>query len=332
MRKSKRPQRGAVRAKEGVIGYLFAAPAIIGFLVLTLYPMLASLYYSFNDIRTVRGNTTYTWVGLKNYLTILTDPVAGADFRKSLTVTLFYAIINVVLVGVFCLVCALLLNRKFKGRNLLRGLYFLPSVIPMVATGILWKMLLQNQAQGGIVNWFLLKVLHQPPVDFINSPAIFATLFFMSLWTCGGTTVVLIASLQDVPKDQLESIEIDGGTAWHKFTKVMFPTIRPVFFFQLIMCMMTSVQIYTQSVVFSRNGAPDHLTYFVNVMIYDHAFVQNNMRGQAAAEAWAVFLVILVLTVFMFALQGSFSRDDASGSKLAQKRMRQRGRKGAKSK
>ncbi|WOC32799.1 MULTISPECIES: carbohydrate ABC transporter permease [Caproicibacterium] len=321
-RSLKTEKRFSRHTKEAVIGYLFAAPAILGFLLLTLYPMLASLYYSFNDIITAQGATTYQWVGLQNYKNILTDPIVGVDFRKSLSVTLFYAVVNVVLVILFCLACALLLNRKFRGRNLLRGLYFLPSVIPMVATGIVWKMLLQNQAQGGLVNWFLLKLMKVHPVDFINSPEIFTTLFLMSLWTCGGTTVVLIAALQDVPKDQLESIEIDGGNAWHKFVKVTFPTIKPILFFQMIMCMMTSIQIYTQSVVFSRNGSPDHLTYFINVMIYDHAFVQNNMRGQAAAEAWMVFLVILAITLVLFSAEGVFHKDDSAGTARARKRAR----------
>ena len=303
--------------KEAIVGYLFAAPAIIGFLVLTLYPMLASLYYSFNDIDIRNNEQQMTWVGFENYWRIFNDP--SIDFKKSIGVTMLYTVINVILVIVFCLICALLLNRKFKGRNILRAIFFLPSVIPMVATGLVWKMLMQNQAQGGLINWVLMYIFKIPPVDFINTPAIFVTLFMMSLWTCGGTTVVLIATLQDVPKDQLESIEIDGGNAWHKFTKVTFPTIKPVLFFHMIMCMMTSVQIYTQSVVFSRNGAPDHWTYFINVMIYDHSFVDSGMRGIAAAEAWVVFLIIMVLTVILFYFQGAFKKDDASGRKRAKR-------------
>lgn len=325
MARSRRGLRS--KTKESVAGYLFAAPAIIGFLVLTLYPMLASFYYSLNRLVTRNGVTSFRWVGWDNYETILSDSVYGMDFRKSVSVTLLYALINVVLVILFCLVCALLLNRKFPGRNFLRGLYFLPSVIPMVATGVLWKMILQNQAQGGLVNWFLLKVMRVTPIDFINSSAIFVTLFLMSLWTCGGTTVVLIAALQDVPMDQIESIEIDGGNAWHKFTRVVYPTIKPVLFFQAIMCMVTSVQIYTQSIVFSRNGAPEHLTYFINVMIYDHAFVQNNMRGQAAAEAWVVFVITMAITFLMFAMEGVFRKDDsAGGRKRRTKSHRERGR------
>ncbi|MFD1178711.1 carbohydrate ABC transporter permease [Paenibacillus puldeungensis] len=183
-----------------------------------------------------------------------TDPTS--EFQKSISVTLIYSFVNVFLVITFCLVISLLLNRKFIGRNLLRAVFFLPSVIPMLATTIVWQMLLQNQAKGGLLNCFLLK-LGLTPIDFLNDPHnIFATLFMMSLWTCGGMIVVFLATLQDVPGELLEAIEMDGGNAWHKFAKVTYPTIKPVLFFQLIMCMMTSIQIYTQSVVLSRNGAP----------------------------------------------------------------------------
>lgn len=235
--------------------------------------------------------------------------------QKSITVTLIYAFINVALVIAFCLLVALLLNRKFLGRNMLRAVFFLPSVIPMLATTIVWQMLLQNQAKGGLVNWLLLQ-LGIAPLDFLTDPVrIFETLFIMSLWTCGGTIVVFIATLQDVPGELLEAIEMDGGNAWHKFQKVTYPTIKPVLFFQLIMCMMTSIQIYTQSVVLSRNGAPDRMTYFINVMIYDHSFVQVGMRGLASAEAWVVFLITLVITVILFYFQGALKKDDSMGKR-----------------
>ncbi|WP_339321228.1 sugar ABC transporter permease [Paenibacillus sp. FSL W8-0194] len=297
-------------AKEAVAGYLFAAPAILGFLILTLYPMLASLVYSFHKITIVRGHQVMKWVGLNNFKTIFYGP--GSEFGKSISVTLIYSFINVFLVIVFCLAVALLLNRKFVGRNLLRAVFFLPSVIPMLATTIVWQMLLQNQAKGGLVNWLLLK-LGATPVDFLNDATnIFGTLFLMSLWTCGGTIVVFLATLQDVPGELLEAVEMDGGNAWHKFAKVTYPTIKPVLFFQLIMCMMTSIQIYTQSVVLSRNGAPDRMTYFINVMIYDHSFVQTGMRGLASAEAWLVFLITMVITGILFYFQGALKRDKST--------------------
>ncbi|MEW4428051.1 sugar ABC transporter permease [Paenibacillus pabuli] len=308
---ARRIAKGAT--KEAIAGYLFAAPAIIGFLVLTMYPMLASLYYSFHKITIMSGSQVMEWIGLDNFRYIFSNP--SSEFKKSITVTLVYAFVNVTLVIVFCLIVALLLNRKFIGRNLLRAIFFLPSVIPMLATTIVWQMLLQNQAKGGLINWVLLQ-MGIAPWDFLNDPLrIFYTLFIMSLWTCGGTIVVFIATLQDVPGELLEAVEMDGGNAWHKFLKVTYPTIKPVLFFQLIMCMMTSIQIYTQSVVLSRNGAPDRMTYFINVMIYDHSFVQVGMRGLASAEAWIVFLITLVITGVLFYFQGALKRDDSMGKR-----------------
>jgi multiple sugar transport system permease protein len=296
----KKHLRGSV--KEALAGYAFASPAILGVLVLTLYPMLASLYYSFNR---VSSNGVMKWLGLENYRYALTDP--ASEFPKAIGVTLFYTCVNVMLVIFFCLLVALMLNRRFHGRNLLRGVFFLPSVMPTLSVAILWKMLVQNQAKGGLINWWLI-TSGLSTIDFLNTESIYATLFSMSLWTCGGTIVVLLATLQDVPLDQLEAVSIDGGNAWHKFTKVTYPTIKPVLFFQLIMCVMTSVQVYTQSVAFSRNGAPNRLTYFINVMIYDHSFIRADMRGLASAEAWLVFLIILAITGVLFYFQGALGR------------------------
>jgi multiple sugar transport system permease protein len=290
---------------EYLMGYLFAAPAIIGFLGLTLYPMAASLIQSFNKIA-LSGDMT--WVGLANYKLILTDPSVG--FLKSMEVSLIYAFINVSLIILFSLCVALLLNRKFRGRNVLRAIFYLPSVFPVISTAILWKLMLQNAAGGGLINLFVMDVLQIPQFPFLSDVRyVFVTLFIMSLWTCGGTIVVLLATLQDVSKELLEAMEIDGGNTWHKFWYITFPTIKPVLFFQLIVCMITSIQVFAQSMVLSDTGAPDRMTYFINIMIYDHYFKQSGMQGIASAEAWAVFLVILLITGVLFYFQGSFRKD-----------------------
>jgi len=286
------------RYKEYAAGYLFASPAIIGFLVLTLYPMLASLYYSFNNVE-LSGKME--WVGFENFLYLFRD--SGSEFGKSITVTLVYTAVNVILVIGWCLAISLLLNREYTGRNFLRLVFYLPSVIPMLATSILWKIILQNQAQGGLLNQLLMALGLETKEWLMDSRLIFVSLFMMSLWTCGGTIVVFLATLQDVPEELLESVAIEGGNAWHKFRAVVFPTIEPVLFFQALMCMITSVQIFTQSVALSSNGSPDRMTYFINVMIYDHAFKRAGTRGLAAAEAWLVFIAILAVTGLLFLAQ-----------------------------
>ena len=135
------------------------------------------------------------------------------------------------------------------------------------------------------------------------------------LWTSGGNTVVFLATLQDVPRELLEAARVDGANAFWQFRAVTFQTIKPVLFFQMIMCMVTSIQIFTQSVALSSNGGPDRMTYFINVMIYQHSFKDLGLRGLASAEAWIVFLVTMVIALVMFTIGGTFKKDDGTARK-----------------
>lgn len=291
--------------KEAITGYLFAAPAIIGFLLLTIYPMLESLRYSFHKID---GKGQLTFIGFDNYKYIFFNP--SSEFIKSLQVTLFYTIVNVILVILYCLSIALLLNRNFRGRNLLRAIFYLPCVIPMLSTTILWKLLMQNQAQGGLINQLLLYIGGAPQEWLSDKRLIFVVLFTMSLWTCGGTIVVFLATLQDVPRELIEAAKMDGANSWHQFKQVTYPSIKPVLFFQGIMCMVTSIQIFTQSVALSSNGGPDRMTYFLNVMIYQHSFKDVGLKGLASAEAWIVFIITSTLALIIFRTSGIMGDGD----------------------
>ncbi|MBU9739621.1 carbohydrate ABC transporter permease [Diplocloster agilis] len=296
--------------KEALAGYLFAAPAIIGFLLLTLYPMIVSLVYSFMKIDAKGGKR---FIGFANYEYMFLN--SGSEFMKSLQVTLLYTLLNVILLTLFCLIIALLLNRKFIGRNLLRAIFYLPSVVPMLTTAILWKLIMQNQAQGGLINQLLLYMGMNPQEWLMDKKLIFVVLLAMSLWTSGGNTVVFLATLQDVPRELLEAARVDGANAFWQFRAVTFQTIKPVLFFQMIMCMVTSIQIFTQSVALSSNGGPDRMTYFINVMIYQHSFKDLGLRGLASAEAWIVFLVTMVIALVMFTIGGTFKKDDGTTRK-----------------
>lgn len=277
---------------ENKVGYLFAAPGILGFLIFTAGPMLASLYYSFTSFSVLKDPE---WIGLKNYVDMLTSP--SSLFIKSLKVTLAYAGINAVLVMVFSVLVALLLNRNFKGRGALRAIYFLPSVIPIVATTVIWNWILDYR--NGLINQ-VLNMMGKGSLNWLmDEKLIFVSLFAISLWTCGGSIVIMIATLQDVPKSLIEAVEADGGNAWHRFRYAVFPSISPVVFFQLVMCLVNSLQIYAQSIMLSDNGSPNRMTYFMNVMIYDHAFKQLKM-GLASAESWGMFLVVIVITGILF--------------------------------
>ena len=224
------------RVSETKAGYLFAAPGILGFLIFTAGPMFVSLYYSFTKFSVLQSPE---WIGMDNYVNMLTSP--SSLFLKSLKVTLIYAGINAVLVMIFSVLTALLLNRNFRGRGVLRAIYFLPSVVPVVATTVIWNWILDYR--NGLIN----QVLRMFGIGSLNwlmdEKLIFVSLFVMSLWTCGGSIVIMIAALQDVPSSLLEAVEVDGGNAWHRFKYAAFPSISPVVFFQLVMCLVNSLQI-----------------------------------------------------------------------------------------
>lgn len=297
--------RGGKKRKhisENRVGYLFAAPGILGFLIFTAGPMLVSLYYSFTEFSVLKSPE---WIGIENYVNMLTSP--SSLFLKSLKVTLVYAGINAVLVMVFSVLAALLLNRNFRGRGILRAIYFLPSVVPVVATTVIWNWILDYR--NGLVNQAL-RMLGIGSLNWLmDDKLIFVSLFVMSLWICGGSVVIMIAALQDVPASLMEAVEVDGGSAWHRFRYAAFPSISPVVFFQLVMCLVNSLQIYAQSIMLSDNGSPNRMTYFMNVMVYDHAFKQLKM-GLASAESWGMFLVILVLTGILFGTKKYWVHDN----------------------
>mgnify|MGYP004565637739 FL=1 len=277
---------------ENKVGYLFAAPGILGFLIFTAGPMLISLYYSFTEFSVLAKPK---WNGLQNYITMLTSP--SSLFLKSLSVTLIYAGLNAVLTMVFSIAVALLLNRSFRGRGILRALYFLPSVIPIVASTVVWNWILDYR--NGLINQ-LLRMMHLGSLNWLmDNKLIFVSLLAISLWTCGGSIVIMIATLQDVPRSLIEAVEVDGGNAMDRFRYAVFPSISPVVFFQLVMCLVDSLQIYAQSIMLSDNGSPNRMTYFMNVMIYDHAFKQLKM-GLACAESWGMFVVVLLITGILF--------------------------------
>lgn len=277
---------------EGKAGYLFAAPGILGFLIFTAGPMLISLYYSFTEFSVL---TKPKWNGLQNYITMLTSP--SSLFLKSLSVTLIYAGLSAVLTMIFSIAVALLLNRSFRGRGILRALYFLPSVIPIVASTVVWNWILDYR--NGLMNQ-LLRMMHLGSLNWLmDNKLIFVSLLAISLWTCGGSIVIMIATLQDVPRSLIEAVEVDGGNAVDRFRYAVFPSISPVVFFQLVMCLVNSLQIYAQSIMLSDNGSPNRMTYFMNVMIYDHAFKQLKM-GLACAESWGMFVVVLLITAILF--------------------------------
>lgn len=272
-------------------GLLWASPAILGFLFLYMGPMIASLGMSFTNWRIV---DTPQWIGLQNWITMFTaDPL----FYQALRVSATYALISVPLRLILALGIAMLMNQKHKLVGLFRTIYYLPSVIAGVSVALLWSWVFHPDF--GVINVLLYDVFHiQGPRWLFDPNTALASIIIMSLWSVGGSMLIYLGGLQGVPTDLYDAAEVDGAGAFAKFRNVTLPMISPVLFFNVVMGFINSFQAFTESFVMT-GGGPVHSTYFYLLHLYQNAFVFFRM-GYAAALSWALFVIILLLTIFIF--------------------------------
>ena len=269
------------------VGLAFISPWIVGFVVFTLFPVCASIYFSFCDYDVL---SRPVWIGTLNYRDMLTDAV----FWKSLYNTLYYAAVSLPLSLVISLLVAVLLNQQVKARSLFRGIYFLPSLIPVVASSMVWLWILNGRF--GILN-HALELFHIKGPQWLADPLwTKPSLILMALWGCGSGVVIYLAALQDVPRSLYEASEIDGANAWVKFRHVTVPMISPVLYFNLIMGIIGSLQVFANAYIMLGGGGPNRSALFYAVYLYQNAFDYHQM-GYASAMAWVLFLIILLLTL-----------------------------------
>ncbi|WP_078394385.1 carbohydrate ABC transporter permease [Shouchella patagoniensis] len=277
--------------KEKVFGYLFTLPAILGLLLWTLGPILASLILSFTDYQVISPGIN--WIGFENYFTIFREDLY---FKQSLVVTLYFAIASTAATLAAALCIALLMNMKVKGQGIWRTLYYLPVLVPAVAANILWMWLFNPEF--GMLNG-ILRFFGLPGSMWIYDAAtVIPSLVLLSVWGCGGAALIFLAGLQDIPKDQLEAVELDGGNTWHKFRFVTIPTLSPIIFFNLIMGLIGAFQTFNQAYIMT-NGGPNNASLFYVYLIYREAFVNSRM-GYASALAWILFIVVMIFTLVIF--------------------------------
>lgn len=277
--------------KEKIAGWMFALPAILGFVLLTGGPMVVSLILSFTDYHVAAPPE---WIGADNYINLL----SGKDpfFYKSLFVTVYYVILSVPLQMLFSFFMALVLNRKIKGRGIFRAIFYMPTVIPSVAISTIWLWLL-NPDMGLINN--ILRSLHLPTSLWIYSEkTVIPSLAMMSVWVSGASMVIFLAGLQGIPSHLYEAVEIDGGNAFHKFKYITLPMMTPTIFFNTVMAIINGFQEFT-SVFVMTNGGPNDSSLMLAFYLYREAFKFQKM-GNASAVAWLIFLIIGVLTLIMF--------------------------------
>lgn len=281
--------------------FVYIAPWIIGFLVLQLYPFITSLIYSFCDYRL---GSTPKFVGLGNYIRLFTK---DADFSKSLRATAIFTLAVVPGKLILSLAVAMFLNRDLKGINLVRTVYYIPSLFGgSVAVSVLWKVLFQD---NGIINAYL-SALGLQNIQFWGDPNYaLGTICSLEIWQFGSSMVMSLAALKQVPASLYEAASIDGATAWHKFWHVTIPQISPVLFFNLIMQTIQALQNFTSASVIT-NGGPLKSTYVMGMKLYKEAFTNFKM-GYASAISWVMFLIIMVVTLLLFRFSSAWvSYDD----------------------
>ena len=272
--------------KEGRAGYLFAAPWFFGMAVFLLYPLLASIYFSFCDYSVLKPPV---WIGAANYAEIAKDEV----FWKTVSNTAIYAAMVLPISMLVGLGLAMLLNTKVKGMAFYRTIFFLPSLVPMISLAVLWLWILNSEY--GVLNQAL-HVLGLPGPNWLGSPAwAKPALVVTSVWGVGNAMLIYLASLQDVPASLIEASELDGANGWQKTKNVTLPMISPVILFNLVMGIIGTLQVFAVPYVMLPNGGPDRSGYFYTAYLFDNAFRYNKM-GYACAMGWIMFVVILVLT------------------------------------
>jgi multiple sugar transport system permease protein len=269
------------------IGLAFISPWILGFLAFTVYPVAAALFYSFCDYDVLSAPV---WVGGLNYRDMITDGL----FWKSLRNTLYYAALVLPLGLVLSLGVAVLLNQPLRGRAALRTIYFLPSLVPVVAAVMIWLCILNGRF--GLLNAALRRIGLEGPDWLIDPRWTIPALVLMGLWAVGHAMVIYLAALQDVPRQLYESADLDGASWWTKLRHVTIPLISPVIYFNLIMGIIGSLQVFVQPYILMPNGGPDRSALFYSVYLYEQAFSYLNM-GYASAMAIVLFLIILTLTM-----------------------------------
>ncbi len=273
--------------RESILGFVFISPWIAGFLIFTLYPIIYSLYLSFT--MTGEGGAL-KWIGWDNYLTAFKE----RDFWLSIKNTLILSGIGIPIAQIMALLAALLLNIRMKHQGLFRTIFFLPSVVPAVATGLLWKWILNPRL--GPINGFLEQLGIAGPGWLADPSWVKPSLILMSFWGIGGTMVIYLAGLQNIPNELYEAAELDGASSWARLKSITLPLLRPVTLFNTIMGIITSFQSFTQIIIMlDMDGGIEKSGLVYGLYIYTNAFRDFKM-GYASALSW-ILLIITAITV-----------------------------------
>ena len=270
-------------------GYFFIGPAIIGLFCFNFGPMLFSMGISFTSWDVI---TPWKFIGLENYKNLFKDPLV----LKSLQVTAYYTLLSVPLVTCIPLLIAMLLNTNVKGMSVFRTIFYIPSIVPVVASSAIW-MYIYNPMYGLLNS--IIRALGGSSHNCIFSPKeVIPSLAVMAVWSAGNTVVIYLAGLQGVSRQLYEAAELDGAGPVARFKNITVPMMTPIIFYNLVMAIIGSMQTFTQSYIMT-DGGPSNASLFYSLLVYRTAFKQSKM-GYSAAMSWVLFVIIAALTGLVF--------------------------------
>ncbi len=287
-----------MRRAESITAYACLTPSLIGLVCITYLPLLAVVVLSFTNWR---GVSTPEFIGLSNYVRLFTrDPY----FKDSILVTMYYALLSVVGSMLYSLIVAMLLNRKIPARGFFRAVFYLPYVLPAMAVYLGWSWLYDYN--NGFFNYILVS-LGMGKSNFLNDSAMAVPcLSLISVWLSGNLIVIFLAGLQNVPRVYHEAAEIDGANAWQRFFNVTLPCMTPIIFYNLLMSLVTNMQVVTPALALTQGG-PGNATCFMSFILYRYAFKDVPSRfGYSSAISVVLFILIGIFTAVLFATSKSW--------------------------
>jgi multiple sugar transport system permease protein len=298
--------------RRNAVAYMFLTPWLLGFLVLTLYPMIYSLGLSFTDYDFTKPNSTQ-WIGLGNYekmfgsvfgvtkFTASTGEVMRVDryYMKSLNVTFTYVFVSVPLKLIVALGVAMLMNQKLRGVSFYRAVYYIPTLLGgSVAIAVLWRKLFEKD---GLVNGLLGTLGFTNLPGWITNPRFsLGTLILLSVWQFGSSMIILLAGLKQIPQEYYEAASVDGANKVRQFFSITIPLLSPVILFNLVMQMIYAFQAFTQAyIIGGGRGGVLNSTLFYTLYLYIQGWTYHEM-GYASAMAWVLLLIIAAITAIIF--------------------------------
>jgi multiple sugar transport system permease protein len=287
----RRAQRKAA-GRDNKAGYLFLLPWLVGLFVITIGPLIASLYLSFTEYSLIESPT---WIGLDNYTRMIDD----VRLHQALWVTFIYVVVSVPLQLALALAIAILLNQGMRGLALYRSVFYLPSMLgASVAIALLWT---QMFGTDGLVNQVLRLFGVNATTGWVSSPdTALSTLILLHVWTFGSPMVIFLAGLRQIPQMYYEAAAVDGASRWRRFRQITLPLLSPIIFFNLVLQIIGSFQSFTQAhVVSNGTGAPSDSTLFYTLYLYIRGFGEFEM-GYAAAMAWLLVIIVGAATALNF--------------------------------